>query len=192
MDDRDSALRLSDGTDAEEAGSGRHERLRRDLSRAVAAVCPSWLADDREDLVQAAMIKVMAVERRGEAQGEGIPPLGTSYLYRVAHSAVIDEIRVRRRRPEVSLEEDEVASGQTAREPAPDESARGREIGSAIRACLAAMKRERRLAITLRLLGHSVPEAARLLGWSGKSTENLVYRGLADLRACLQSKGFAP
>ena len=188
MDDRDSALRLPQGAEVEAAGPGRHERLRRDLSRAVGAVCPSWLAADRDDLVQAAMIKVMAIERRGE----GDPPLGPSYLYRVAHSAVIDEIRVRQRRPEVSLEENEVASGQMARDPAPDETAHGREIGGAIRACLAAMKRERRLAITLRLLGHSVPEAARLLGWSGKSTENLVYRGLSDLRACLERKGMTP
>jgi RNA polymerase sigma-70 factor (ECF subfamily) len=191
MDDRDSALRFPDRA-REPAGPDRHERLRRDLDRAVAAVCPSWLASERDDLVQAAMLKVMAVERRGEAPGEGVPPLGPSYLYRVAHSAVIDEIRARRRRPEVPLEEDEVASGQTAREPAPDASVHGHEIGGAIRACLAAMKRERRLAIVLRLLGHSVPDAARLLGWSGKSTENLVYRGLADLRACLESKGFAP
>ena len=51
------------------------------------------------------------------------------------------------------------------------------------------MKRERRLAVTLHLQGHSVPEAARLLDWAVKRTENLVYRGLADLRECLTAKG---
>jgi RNA polymerase sigma-70 factor (ECF subfamily) len=54
------------------------------------------------------------------------------------------------------------------------------------------MKRERRLAVILHLQGHSVREAARLLDWAFKRTENLVYRGLADLRACLQSKGMTP
>jgi RNA polymerase sigma-70 factor (ECF subfamily) len=55
-----------------------------------------------------------------------------------------------------------------------------------------AMKRERRLAVTLHLQGHTVPEAARILDWAAKQTENLVYRGLADLRACLMAKGIRP
>ena len=54
------------------------------------------------------------------------------------------------------------------------------------------MKRERRLAVTLHLQGHTVPQAARLLDFSPKQTENLVYRGLADLRACLLAKGIRP
>ena len=169
-------------------GADRWEKLRGDLARAVASCCPTWLARDREDLVQAAMMRVMAVERRGEGNAAAAP----SYLYRVAHSAVIDEIRARRRRPEVPLEEDDVASMREAIALAPDETAHGREIGRGIRSCLAAMLRERRIALTLRLLGHSVPEAARLLGWSGKRAENLVYRGLADLRVCLEKKGLAP
>jgi RNA polymerase sigma-70 factor (ECF subfamily) len=37
-----------------------------------------------------------------------------------------------------------------------------------------------------------VAEAARILDWSPKRTENLVYRGLADLRGCLTSKGLKP
>ena len=44
----------------------------------------------------------------------------------------------------------------------------------------------------LHLQGHSVPDAARLLGWPAKRTENLVYRGLADLRRCLIAKGHTP
>jgi RNA polymerase sigma-70 factor (ECF subfamily) len=34
-----------------------------------------------------------------------------------------------------------------------------------------------------------VPELGRLLGWNAKKAENLVYRGLADLRGCLTEKG---
>jgi RNA polymerase sigma-70 factor (ECF subfamily) len=47
----------------------------------------------------------------------------------------------------------------------------------------------RRHAVTLSLQGHSVPEIGRLLGWTGKKAENLVYRGMADLRECLEGKG---
>ena len=48
------------------------------------------------------------------------------------------------------------------------------------------------MAVVLHLQGHSVPEAARLLNWGNKRTENLVYRGLADLRNCLALKGLEP
>jgi RNA polymerase sigma-70 factor (ECF subfamily) len=54
------------------------------------------------------------------------------------------------------------------------------------------MKRERRLAVTLYLQGHTVAEAASILEWPFKRTENLIYRGLADLRACLRCKGLRP
>ena len=73
----------------------------------------------------------------------------------------------------------------------PERTAASLEIGRGIQACLAAMKRERRLAVTLHLQGHSVSEAARILDWPEKRTENLVYRGLADLRACLTLEGDA-
>src|SRR4030095_2192143 len=66
------------------------------------------------------------------------------------------------------------------------------ELGAAVRDCLVAMKRERRLAVMLHLQGHPVAEAARILDWSVKRTENLVYRGLADLRQCLACKGHRP
>lgn len=48
------------------------------------------------------------------------------------------------------------------------------------------------LAVTLHLQGHSVPEVGALLAWTVKKAENLVYRGLADLRSCLSSKGLQP
>lgn len=188
MTDRDTAPTLLKPVGLEAAEADRYERLRRDLARAVRAVCPAWLADRRDDLVQVAMLRVMAVER----QAEGNPELPPSYLYRVANSAVVDEIRARRRRPEVEIEETTVAARRAAPQPAPDQTAHGREIGRGIRACLAAMKDERRQAVSLHLLGHSVPETARLLGEPWKRIENLVYRGLADLRACLESKGLAP
>jgi RNA polymerase sigma-70 factor (ECF subfamily) len=168
--------------------AGRFDRLRGALARAVARACPSWMAADRDDLVQAAMLKVMAVERGRE----GKEALSSSYLQRVAYSAVVDEIRVRRRRSEVPLDEGEMGELEGSRATDPEAAARGREIGRGLRGCLAAMGGDRRLALTLRLLGHSVPEAARLLDWPEKRAENLIYRGLADLRLCLAKKGLRP
>jgi RNA polymerase sigma-70 factor (ECF subfamily) len=163
------------------------------MVRAVRAQCPAWLRDYAEDIAQAALTKVMAAERRAE----GERPLSPFYLYRAAHSALVDEIRCRKRRPEVPLEsvaaaDDEVRSFEPMEQSDPERAASFRELGSAVRDCLIGAKRERRLAVTLYLLGHSVPEAARILGWSAKRTENLVYRGLADLRQCLLGKGHRP
>src|SRR5688572_31583035 len=44
----------------------------------------------------------------------------------------------------------------------------------------------------LHLQGHSVPDIGKLMSWAPKKADNLVYRGLADLRECLVSKGVKP
>jgi RNA polymerase sigma-70 factor (ECF subfamily) len=163
--------------------------LRQTLMRVVRRVCPAWLAAQREDVVQGALIRVIRALERLEADDDR--PLAPAYLYKVAHSALVDEIRRVRRRGETNID-DEPAAVQMASGDDPEQAASGREIGRGIQACLGCMKRERRLAVTLYLQGHQVGEAATLLGWSVKRTENLVYRGLADLRACLRAKGLEP
>lgn len=134
---------------------------------------------------------VRVVEKQGgdgPDAGEGNAPLASSYLYRVAHSALVDEIRRVRRRRETDLEDQAVAPVAVVRED-PERIAASREIGRGIVDCLARMGRDRRMAVTLYLQGHSVADAARVLEWTAKRTENLVYRGLADLRECLMAKG---
>lgn len=76
--------------------------------------------------------------------------------------------------------------------PDPESRSSGREMGRAIRRCLAELIRPRRLAVSLHLQGHRIKEVGELMGWSAKRAENLIYRGLADLRACLEGKGFGP
>ena len=163
--------------------------LRQDVVRAVARLCPTWLAARRDDLVQVAVMRVMQLTDRRTASGEGSEPLSASYLYKVAYSVLVDEIRRLRRRPETELED---AAPLAVATENPERTAASKEIGRGIQACLAAMKRERRLATTLHLQGHTVPEAARILDWAVKQTENLVYRGLADLRKCLLARGIRP
>jgi RNA polymerase sigma-70 factor (ECF subfamily) len=123
--------------------------------------------------------------------GEGNHVLSSSYLWKVAYTATIDEIRRQRRRNEVALEE---GADGPATAPAldPERTRSAREIGEALQSCLGVLAEPRRLAVTLHLLGHSVPEAGRILGWESKRVENLVYRGLADLRRCLEGKGVRP
>jgi RNA polymerase sigma-70 factor (ECF subfamily) len=170
-------------------GEGRidYSKLREDLVRAVTRLCPAWLSSQRDDLVQAAVMRVMQiVEQQGG--GEGVRSFTLPYLYKVAHSALVDEIRRVRRRRESDLDEAEAAPAAIT-DHDPERIAASREIGRGIQDCLSQMTRERRLAVTLHLQGHSVPDAARVLDWPAKRTENLVYRGLAALRTCLKKKG---
>ena len=44
--------------------------LRQDLVRAVARLCPRWLIDRRDDLVQAAVMRVMQITEKRSAAGE--------------------------------------------------------------------------------------------------------------------------
>lgn len=163
-------------------------RLSRQLERAVQRVCPPWLADLRDDLVQVALMRVMEVRRKSEGKKD----FAASYLWKVAYSALVDEIRRQRRRKETPLEEIGQDDGPLTSSPDPERRTANREIGLGIRECLAHLIRPRRLAVVLYLQGHTVPEAAKLLGWNDKRTENLVYRGLADLRQCLAGKGLEP
>jgi RNA polymerase sigma-70 factor (ECF subfamily) len=110
----------------------------------------------------------------------------------VAYTTLVDEIRRRKRRPEASLDDEAGTAPVATTAPGPEAAYAARQIGEAIRDCLRQLVRDRRLALTLYLEGHTVPQAAALLDWSAKRTENLVYRGLADLRRCLSEKGITP
>ncbi len=180
---------ISDGQKGPPADSMDYPQLHRDLVRAVNRVCPRWLADRSDDLVQVALMRVMEIQRKKEATAE----FSAFYLKKAAYSAMIDEIRRLRRRQEVSIEGDDEEGGPAfdpaAPAPDPERASAGREVGRAIRDCLRTMVPPRRHAVTLNLQGHSVPEIGRLLGWTGKKAENLVYRGMADLRGCLGARG---
>lgn len=162
--------------------------IRQRLARAIRTVCPAAMNAHSEDIVQLAMLRVAKVRSQS---GDGTP-LPTSYLWRVAYSTTIDELRKlqSRQRAVDGAAEASVAGPRVV--PAPDSSAEARQLGTAIRSCLGGLGDNRRRAVNLYLQGHTVPEAGSLLGWNRKRTENLVFRGLADLRRCLHGKGFSP
>lgn len=153
--------------DADLEGIG---RIRQVLIRAVERHCPPALSAHREDLVQIALVRLL--ERPAD---EGIASRGTSYLWRVAYTVVIDEIR---RSSRQRRQAEQLAGG--------DGGTPGPEARSEILDCIAALQDRRRTAVTLHLQGFRVGEVATALGWTEKQAENLVYRGLADLRVCLE------
>lgn len=164
-----------------------YSRLRHRLVRAVRKVCPAWLADEGEDLVQEALVSLM----RRETKSEEKESFSQSYLMRTAYSKVVDEIRRRRVRREVPMEEED-GDEPSFPDPSlgPDRELRRRQLGRAIQECLETLIRPRRLAVTLYLQGHRAKKTASLLGWDKKRTENLIYRGRQDLQECLREKGF--
>jgi RNA polymerase sigma-70 factor (ECF subfamily) len=145
------------------------------------------MADQAEDIVQVALIRVVEILKARE----GNAGLASSYLWKAAYTATVDEIRRLRRRREVPLEDAPADLSDPLRGD-PERTREAGEIGRGLSECLARLIESRRLAVTLHLQGHSVPEAARLLGWSAKRVENLVFRGMADLRRCLAGKGLRP
>lgn len=158
--------------------------LRERLIIAVRRVVPSWLADQTEDLVQMSMVRIL----RSYAEVE----LNTSFLYRVAHSVVVDEIRRRRRRQEVGITPSLPDTLEHRGEPGPEGHARGAQLGEHVVSCLAALSVERRRVVTLHLMGHNSVEIASLLGIEKKQAENLAYRGLKELRVALADRGVTP
>lgn len=144
------------------------------------------MADRVEDIVQSAMEKLV---RRIEDEGVDAPP--ASYLWKMANHAVIDEIRRHRRRREVAMDDAREVDERGARSD-PEALTAARQTGEAIDDCLTRLGDDRRLVVSLYLAGNSVPESAGMLAWKRKRVENLVYRGLADLRLCLENKGLRP
>lgn len=157
------------------------ETVRKQLVRSVSRVCPNWMRDELDDLVQMSVMRLL----RSKAKIDLTP----AYLSRVAYSAVIDEIRRKKRRNEIGATPslfdrvaDEVAIS-------PEQLARAGETGTVVLECLEVLVPARRRVVTLYLQGHTVPEIGELLEWPRKKVSNAVYRGLADLRAALAERG---
>lgn len=164
------------------------DRLRCDLTTAVAALCPHALADRRDDLVQEAMLKVMRIVASSEPGRE----FNATYLWRTAYCSLVDELRRLRQRGEVAIEEAGPGESLISSQPGPSAASRSREIRRALNGCLKRLIEPRRLAVILYLQGERPREAAELLGWPRRRVHNLTFRGLRDLRRCLGAEGVAP
>src|SRR5205085_10354875 len=103
--------------------------------------------------------------------------------------------RLRARReapPEMPVDEDE-APPNPLPDPAvsPEQRAALAETGRRIEGALALLAEDRRIAVEMYLQGFEIDEIARTLDWTRGRARNLVYRGLADLRAELRTQGIA-
>ena len=174
--------------DAPGAEPHEEQQLPARLTDAVRRICPAWLRAHADDVVSSAITRILTAQQ----SREGNLAATTFFIQRAAYCALIDEIRRRRRNREDQAPEALEHTLAKDNRSDPERALASREIGRGLRDCLAGLPLERRLACVVRLQGHSVPESARLLGWGEKKTDNLVYRGMADLRRCLEAKGLRP
>ncbi len=114
-----------------------------------------------------------------------IESISAAYVYRTATSAAVDLIRTRRRnRRHVPLDPD-LAETRSA---GPDLAHECHETAEQVAEALERLDPRRRPVVRMYLVGYNHKEIADLLGWSSGATRNLLYRGLADLRADLASR----
>ncbi len=162
------------------------------LRKAIFRTLPSGTNLDIDDIEQAARIKVWNALTSGRKIRNP-----SSYLYRVAVNATLDALRQVRARREESLgtvgDDWPTVAGKIAmsptRQPTPEEDAAANQALDHAERCLGELVPNRRRAVGLHLQGFTSAEIGDLAGWSESKARNLVYRGLADLRACLARKG---
>lgn len=159
------------------------------LRCAVRRACPKWLDAHVDDIVQKAAIRLFRALSSETSNGE----VCGRYLYRVASTVVIDEIRHRRRETYQtdSLTAIQNSSSQTPDSPqaSPLQQMEHSQIGDAIFDCIAKLNRDRRCALSLQLQGHSCKDIAQRLNWNYKRTENLICRARVAVKKCLEHKG---
>jgi RNA polymerase sigma-70 factor (ECF subfamily) len=130
---------------------------------------------------------------RARGTSEQITGAPASYVYRTAITAALDLIRARRGAREEPIDMTR-ASGE-ARLAAPGGPADGLEadeLAAQVGRAVGEITPSRRPVLRMYLAGYDREEIAQLLGWSEAKTRNLLYRGLADLRALLAARGIGP
>ena len=143
--------------------------LRPALHRYAARMMGSVL--DGEDVVQDAIARAMAALDRAPPQGDV-----TAWLFRIAHNAAIDHLRLRARRAgEQEIQEDDMVSDA-------DDGARRMAAGAALAVFMQLPPMQRGTVILKDVLGYSNEEAADILDTTLAATKAALHRGRARLR----------
>ncbi len=178
---------MSDDRANEQTGSDRVAEIRRVIEVAVSATCPRSLRHVREDILQGAMVRIVRTAPLDDDRWAK-----RSYLWKVAYSAILDELRAARRREAEQGGATDLDATSPSPTPGPEARARSAEIASAIRDCLQTLVDSRKRVVTLHLLGYGLGEIAGVLRAERKQIDNLLYRGMKNLRDCLRAKAVFP
>jgi RNA polymerase sigma-70 factor (ECF subfamily) len=107
-----------------------------------------------------------------------------SWLFAIAHNVVLDQIRLRQRRPEAPID---LIAERAGSEPSPADQVVQLDERRRLRRAVAMLPDEQQQIIELRLAGLNGPEIAAALGRSAGSVRTAQHRAIAKLRALLGS-----
>lgn len=143
--------------------------------------------DDAADLAQETFVKVYQSRARFDPSQKF-----STWLYAIASNLVRDRYRWRSRHPQVSLDAESDATGDSFRDslpgsgPSPNESVQVEERAKAVRVAVAALPEELRQPLILaEYEERSHAEIGAILGCSAKAVETRIYRARQQLRASL-------
>jgi RNA polymerase sigma-70 factor (ECF subfamily) len=146
---------------------------------------------ERDEIEQDVRIRLW----RALGRGAQLQTMSAAYVYRAAVSAALDLARRQNARRAVPLVEQRDSHEMPLYRPPetcePWDRLERAEVQEQITRALGELADRRRKVVGLYLLGYVREEIATLLGWSEPTTRNLLYRGLADLRACLTRGGIS-
>ena len=144
---------------------------------------------DMDELLQDVRLRLW----RALESGEKISTVTASYVYSAGRSAAIDLMRRRRDATEVPLQSPNTDEPMIAAAgPSQLDVVVSREAVQQLDKAIESLDAPRAVAVRLHLAGYPREEIEQLLGWSEARTRNLIYRGLADLRARLVELGIGP
>ncbi len=140
--------------------------------------------EDLDELLQELRVRFW------RARKDGLRDLSAGYVRRAAISAALDIIRRQRADRNVSIDDETSSMSPLASlTSGPDELLDQSELAQRVAAAVERLAAPRRAAVRMYLDGYRREEIAELLRWSDAKTRNLLYRGLADLRAALLAQG---
>jgi RNA polymerase sigma factor (sigma-70 family) len=145
--------------------------------------------DDAADAAQETFVKVYRHRTRFDPKQKF-----STWLYSIAANLVKDRYRWRSRHPQVSLDAESDATGDSFREslpgngPLPHERVQAEERSETIRRAVAALPEELRQPLILaEYEERSHAEIGSILGCSAKAVETRIYRARQQLRVSLGS-----
>jgi len=158
--------------------------LRRHYDR-VHAVCRriAGSSRDADDAAQEAMISIV----RGLPRFDGRAQFST-WAYRIATNAALDELRRRRRRPALAVVDDDARPTEVV-DPLAERTVEASADRLSLDAALAALPEDFRVAVVLRDVGDlDYAEIAEALGVPVGTVKSRIARGRSQLAAALGNR----
>lgn len=151
--------------------------------------CPQELGIDPDEVEQEIRIRLWK-----SLQGERTIDHPASYLHKTALSVIVDLVRRRSARPDLSMAQalDTTLEADTnlPDEGGPERTTERHAFAQAVMQAVAALPERRRRPVQLHLQGFGTAQIGALLQISEPTARNLVYRGLDELRERLAAQGW--